>query len=529
MPRSHLTPVELQELHDLAAQWGNIIARRSGDEALQFDLNTMEQIAQAAAAGLTQGTIECLLQRQAEALEPTHPCPACERVCPVTSEDRTLHAQAGVPLNYHEPVCHCPDCRRDFFPLRIRLGLDERGYSPAVLQLVVTAAARLGSFADAAFAVGLAGVTISARHVQELTGEVGRDLARQRDERAEQRRRRTLQPSVKNTPKVVAVEVDGGRMRTRATESGRGVHDAQNKENKIACLVTLDSDERADDPQPQPPATFLQPRRVQRLVQQMAGQAGSGGRDRNETEADPSAEADSTRPCGGRLKEEGWAPKRRVRTCVASMAESHSFGPMMAGEAQARDFYEAPRRAFVADGAAYNWSIQEGYFPSFEPIVDFLHVLCYLYKAAYALGPDEGSRWSRYVGWLTSCWEGRVSTVLEELRVHQASVGCPPDAEELPASEVRVLVAEALSYLGNNAKRMDYPRYRRLGLPTTSSLVESLVGEFNARVKSKQKHWNRPEGAEAILQVRAAYLSEDGRFERYFIERPGCPYRRRAA
>ena len=76
---------------------------------------------------------------------------------------------------------------------------------------------------------------------------------------------------------------------------------------------------------------------------------------------------------------------------------------------------------------------------------------------------------------------------------------------------------------------MDYPRYRREGLPTTSSLVESLVGEVNARVKGRDKWWNAPEGAEAILQVRAALLSEDGRLERYFAERPGSPYRRRAA
>jgi hypothetical protein len=75
---------------------------------------------------------------------------------------------------------------------------------------------------------------------------------------------------------------------------------------------------------------------------------------------------------------------------------------------------------------------------------------------------------------------------------------------------------------------MDYPRYRQEGLPTTSSLVESLVGEFNARVKGKQKFWNRPSGAEAMLQVRAALLSEDGRLQRYFTERPGSPYRRRA-
>ena len=76
---------------------------------------------------------------------------------------------------------------------------------------------------------------------------------------------------------------------------------------------------------------------------------------------------------------------------------------------------------------------------------------------------------------------------------------------------------------------MDYPRYRREGLPVTSSLVESLVGQFNERVKGPQKHWNRPEGAEWILQVRAAVLSEDDRLARYFAQRPGCPYRRRKA
>jgi hypothetical protein len=44
-----------------------------------------------------------------------------------------------------------------------------------------------------------------------------------------------------------------------------------------------------------------------------------------------------------------------------------------------------------------------------------------------------------------------------------------------------------------------------------------------------QKFWNRPGGAEAVLQVRAALLSEDGRLEHYFAQRPGSPYRRRTS
>jgi hypothetical protein len=411
------------------------------------------------------------------------------------------------------------------------LRLDGHGYSPAVLEQIVTAAARLGSFADAAFAVGLTGLSISPRHVQQLTQEVGTDLARQRDAQAVQRRRQ-LQPRVAQTPQAVVVEIDGGRLRTRAPGEGRGVHQAENKEDKIACLATLDSVTHAADPQPEPSPTFLQPRRVQRLVQQMAGQAGASSAD-DQAAAGPAAPPEPgtgvVPPPDGGVADEPWAPKRLTRTCVASLADSRSFGPMVAGAAPARAFYAAARRAFVADGLAYNGSIQHGYFPDFEPIVDFLHVVCYRYRAAYGLGGDEASRWSRYEGWLRQCWQGRVAEVVAALRWHQQQVGRPPPGPEVSASDVRQLVAEGLSYLENNAPRMDYPRYRRLGLPTTSSLVESLVGEFNARVKSKQQYWNRPEGAEASLQVRAAYLSGDGRWPRYFAQRPGNPYRRKVA
>jgi hypothetical protein len=65
-------------------------------------------------------------------------------------------------------------------------------------------------------------------------------------------------------------------------------------------------------------------------------------------------------------------------------------------------------------------------------------------------------------------------------------------------------------------------------LAVTSSLVASLVGEFNGRVKGKDRYGNRSAGAAAIQQVRAAVLSEDERLGRYFAERPGNPYRRRS-
>jgi hypothetical protein len=41
--------------------------------------------------------------------------------------------------------------------------------------------------------------------------------------------------------------------------------------------------------------------------------------------------------------------------------------------------------------------------------------------------------------------------------------------------------------------------------------MESLVEEMNYRVKGTEMFWNDPDGAEAILQVRAASLCDDER------------------
>ena len=393
--------------------------------------------------------------------------------------------------------------------------------------MMAKASGQLHSFQDAAFAVGLAGVRVCSRHLQRIAAEVGSELQRERDRKAALGRR--LPARATAAPEVVAVEVDGGRLRTRAPDQGPGVHEASNKEDKIACLVSLESKVHEHDPQPEPPESFLRPRRVQRLVRQVQGLSG----DQPQEEPPQEERQQEVTPADGEGAAEAagrpGAPRKKVRTCVASLSDSHRFAPMVAAEARERGFYRAGRRAFVADGAAYNWWIHKAYFREFEGVTDFLHVLCYVYLAAWAVGQDDEEKWSTYVAWLRACWQGRAEEVIEQLRRWQEKMGKPPEKEELEAKDPRRLVAAALSYLGNNQERMDYPRYRKEGLPITSSLAESLVGEFNARVKGKQKYWNRPEGAEAVLQLRAALLSEDGRLERHFENRPGSPYRRRAA
>jgi hypothetical protein len=118
MPRRQLSANDLREIRELAARWGKIVARQAfGDDGpgTDVDLDAMEQVAAAAAAGLTEGTLATLLEQQAQRLGAEQPCPDCGRPCAVRRQGRPLAARAG-PITHREPLCHCPDCRRDFFP-----------------------------------------------------------------------------------------------------------------------------------------------------------------------------------------------------------------------------------------------------------------------------------------------------------------------------------------------------------------------------------------------------------------------------
>jgi hypothetical protein len=128
---------------------------------------------------------------------------------------------------------------------------------------------------------------------------------------------------------------------------------------------------------------------------------------------------------------------------------------------------------------------------------------------------------------MTRAWRGQVGEVIEELREHQTQFGEPPDdaAHDDPREQLRLIVG----YLENNRHRMRYDEYRREGLPTTSAWMESAVKEMNYRVKGTEMFWNNPDGAEAILQIRAAALSDDDRLIRFLTRRPGRPTLRRPA
>jgi hypothetical protein len=225
-----------------------------------------------------------------------------------------------------------------FSPQRLHLRLDSHGYSPSVLAKVVHAGATLPSFELAARAIRLlADVSISGRHVGRLTEAIGSELVVERDRHAEAHRTRKLAAAVPNPPSVVAVEVDGGRYQRRAEGLGCGARDPHWREDKVACLVTLSSSTHEVDPQPEPPACFLDRERVRDVTQCPRGEQPLSADGYTPGVPEPKTDAVN------------WQPERLVRTCVATTQDSEVFGRLVGAEARARNFESATHRAFVAD------------------------------------------------------------------------------------------------------------------------------------------------------------------------------------
>jgi len=372
----------------------------------------------------------------------------------------------------------------------------------------------------------LADVKVSDRQLGRITEEIGTEMTRQRDLKTTRHQEKTLPVAVAGIPSLVVVEIDGGRYLARdpAAGTGPGAHGVGWKEDKAACLVTMTGAVFDHDPHPDLPTCFTDKKSVAKLVKGLTSQGSlseltdaSGGDETPELSVFAAADTPTTRP--------KWPPKPLVRTSIATIRDCDALGPMVAAEAHARNFDRAPRKVFLGDGGKWIWGIQKTYFSKYTAVVDFVHVLSYVYLAAKAVCTSSDEHWETYLRWASACWQGNVETVITELTRWRDHLGLILDDEKLPKTDPRKVVATTLGYVENNRSRMNYAQYRREGLPTMSGLVESLIKQFNYRVKGTEKSW-RQKNAESILQVRAAVLSEDERFEKHMGNRE-CPQFRR--
>lgn len=181
---------------------------------------------------------------------------------------------------------------------------------------------------------------------------------------------------------------------------------------------------------------------------------------------------------------------------AASLQGIDDFRLELDAALQAERALETDRIAWLGDGAPWIWSLRDELCPSAIGILDFMHMAEHASNTGKALFGEQ-SPWVEI--WTPSIVEriraGQLDTVLNELRELALSLRGPP----------RQAVDDLLRYYETNASRMDYPRYRQLGLPIGSGAVESAHRHVvQNRMKLAGQHWS-PARAHCMARLRAAY------------------------
>ena len=364
------------------------------------------------------------------------------------------------------------------------MGIDE-DLSPGVMRKSVHLATKLPSFASARESIAeTIEVDLTTKRLERLTERVGAERVSERQ--AEIRRwdalplvEKLAAPPGVRPPQVACVSCDGGRMQRRDLPVEAKSHWC---ETKVGILLELETSSHEEDPCPELPETFRDLARMDKLTREIhlaaAKKAAPPG------EVFGQAGAEPTNPPPEAVAPEAVAEARKAvvyeppelkdRDVLASLANSTHFGKQLAGRAWSLGFAAAPAKAFVADGGSANWGIWERHFKHLEfvPILDFIHALTYVYAAALA-GRTQEDGGPVYVRWINWVWRGEAARVITELAGRAEELGPPPtDAGE---TDPRRIIAGTLTYLVNQQSRMNYPAYRRKGLPVTSSHIESTI------------------------------------------------------
>ena len=189
---------------------------------------------------------------------------------------------------------------------------------------------------------------------------------------------------------------------------------------------------------------------------------------------------------------------------TADVDESLSeFAQRVEREVSRRGFYQAERQVIIGDGAKWIWNIADEQFPGAIQIIDLFHAKGTISNAAKAIFGTEnefGAQWAK------TCRDeleaGKLDSIIGKF-----------EAFTKDCKEAR----QCRDYLITNRARLNYPRFRKLGLSTSSGIVESGCKHvIGARVKQSGMHWT-VRGANAIISLRCFKLSD--RFDTFMDQR----------
>ena len=197
-----------------------------------------------------------------------------------------------------------------------------------------------------------------------------------------------------------------------------------------------------------------------------------------------------------------WASVERGQKSVITEAVTEAISR---DEANQRDW------VFVVDGEIsqlrYIHQLLEESEREATIVLDFIHVLEYLWKAAYCFhkaGSDEAGAWVQTKA--LNVLRGKASTVAAAMRRSATN-------QKLSKGK-RTAVDKCANYLLSNKAYLKYDEYLRLGYPIASGVIEGACRHLiNDRLGITGARWGL-KTAEAVLKIRS--IRSSGDFDEYW-------------
>jgi hypothetical protein len=359
------------------------------------------------------------------------------------------------PVRISRPYYLCSRCHAGQFPVDVELDLENTEFSPGVRRMQALVGQETPFDRGREQLQLLAGLEVTTKSVERTAETIGADIA-QREQGEIQKALQLDLPVIAGAPiPILYVQMDGTAVPVvkRETVGRHGKTEGQPSHTREAKLACVFTQ-----------ATW-------------------------DRKGYPIRDADST-------------------TYTGAIETAEEFGKRIYREAWKRGWSRAKKKVVIGDGAEWIWNLVAEHFPDAMQIVDLYHARQHLWEVARQLYPHEEVKqkaWMK-VHQKRLLDKGKITKLVSSLR---SSDSHHPEVVEKIRSEA--------DYFERNAKRMQYPKFRRQHLFIGSGVIEAGCKTVIAsRLKRSGMFWTVP-GANAILTLRCSHLN--GRFEDYWEQR----------
>ena len=391
-----------------------------------------------------------------------------------------VHKRGSVRERHHETVFgEIEVARRAYhhpgvegvYPLDVEMELPRRRFSYGVQRVIVKEAVK-GPFEEAVQSVReYTGAAVSKRSSEQLVEEISRGVDQFYSESREL-------PKSTGPILVAAVDCKGIPMKKKDKAKKRSRRKKGEKSNKkrMATIGAVHTVERF-------------PRTPEEIVE-------------NLIPSDEEGLSSVPRP----------RPKPENKRVWGSLRQSKDeFFCEIKSETELRDPDNTKEKVALVDGERALQKRVQKWLPGFVLIVDLIHILENLWKAAYCFHPEgsqEAANWVKLR--LLKILQGKVSLVVRGIR--QSAT------KRKLSGKSRKAVDQVTGYLYNNRAHMRYDEYLASGYPIATGTVEGACKNLvKDRMERSGMRWTE-EMAEAMLKLRGVYLSGDfENFWRFYI------------